>query len=313
MKHAFIKQLSILLTLVIVSLSAKAQSAANAKNQYAEINGVKIAYRSLGKGTPILLANRMRGSLDTWDPLFLDELAKTNRVIYFDYPGIGYSTGVLPDNFSDVAKVVNEFAKALKLDKVTMAGWSWGGYVSQTMVLEYPERVAQAVLIGTNPPGDAEFPVQQRWVERALKPINSLEDEEILFFEANSAQSRQAAKASHERIYAREGVVDKIPATMELFQMYLKGHEKFREDKENRKEQLTRTQIPMLIVCGDNDLSVPVQNWYPMIGKIPNGQLVVFPHSGHGPQHEFPELSARYIAEFIKGTNLKQNSALSVK
>lgn len=305
MKHRFIKQLGLVLTLAIIGLSAKGQSAATAKNQYAEVNGVKIAYRSLGKGSPILLANRMRGTLDTWDPLFLDELAKTNRVIYFDYPGIGYSTGVLPDNFSDVAKVVNEFAKVLKLEKVTMAGWSWGGYVSQTMVLEYPDRVAQAVLIGTNPPGEAQFPVQQRWVERALKTINTLEDEEILFFEANSEVSRKAAKASHDRIYARPGVVDKIPSTMEMFQMYLKGHEKFREDKENRKEQLLKTQIPMLIVCGDNDLSVPVQNWYPVIGRIPNGHLIVFPHAGHGPQHEFPELAASYIANFVKDTNKK--------
>ncbi|MFT3794428.1 alpha/beta fold hydrolase [Flavobacterium sp.] len=298
-----LSQIAIFLTLATGVQDAAAQSAATAQNQYVTIDGNKIAYRSIGKGSPILMANRMRGTLDTWDPLFLDELAKKHRVVYFDYPGIGYSEGQLPDNFSKVAKFVHDFADALKIKKFTMAGWSWGGFVSQTVLLEYPEMVTQAILIGTNPPGKVDVPIQQFWVDRALKPINSLEDEEILFFEPKSAASRKAAKESRDRIYARPGVVDKIPATMDLFQMYLKGHEKFKEDKENRVEQLTKTQIPMLILCGDNDTSVPASNWYPLIGKIPNGHLIVYPHSGHGPQHEFPELSAQYISDFIKNTN----------
>lgn len=71
-------------------------NAVTTETQYANIDDKQIAYRKIGNGTPIILANRFRGTLDTWDPLFLDLLAQTNTVITFDYSGIGYSEGELP-------------------------------------------------------------------------------------------------------------------------------------------------------------------------------------------------------------------------
>ena len=70
-----------------------AESALVARTQFAESNGRKIAYRSIGGGQPILLCNRFRGVLDTWDPAFIDALARHFRVITFDYSGMGRSTG----------------------------------------------------------------------------------------------------------------------------------------------------------------------------------------------------------------------------
>lgn len=274
-------------------------SAAVAKNQFVKVGGDNIAYRSIGKGSPILLANRMRGTLDTWDPKFLDALAQRHTVITFDYPGIGYSAGSLPTDMSQVAGFVKQLSASLGLKRFALVGWSWGGYLSQTMVVEHPEMLTHAVWIGTNPPGENKLPVQQVWLERALKPVNDLSDEEILFFEPASETSRNAARLSHERIYARPNVESKIASTMDVFQLFLKGHEGFREDKVGRRDMLTRNQLPILILCGDNDTSVPVENWYPLVRKIPRAQLLVLPQSGHGPQHQYPELSARYISDFI--------------
>lgn len=288
-----------LFVILLLATPALAETAATAKTQYADINGTKIAYRSIGKGSPILLANRMRGTIDTWDPLFLDELARKHRVITFDYPGVGYSNGTLPTELSDVAKVVAGLANNLKIDRFAMMGWSWGGLVAQTVVVDFPQRVTHAVLIGTTPPGEGQAAIQQVWIERALKPVNDLADEEILFFEPKSEASLAAAKASHDRIYARPDVVSKIPSKMEEFQAFFKAGELYRGDRAQRRERLKKSDIPMLILCGDNDTSVPATNWYPLIGHIPRAQLIVLPRSGHGPQHQYPLLSSRYILEFL--------------
>jgi hypothetical protein len=77
--------------------------------------------------------------------------------------------------------------------------------------------VSHAVLVGTAPPGPERAEIQQLWLERATKPINDLNDEEILFFEPKSESSRRAAKLSRDRIYARPDVVSKIPATQSEF------------------------------------------------------------------------------------------------
>jgi pimeloyl-ACP methyl ester carboxylesterase len=44
-------------------------------------------------GIPLVLLNRVRGTIDWWDPQFLDCLAAAHDVIVFDDVGVGYTTG----------------------------------------------------------------------------------------------------------------------------------------------------------------------------------------------------------------------------
>jgi len=269
-------------------------------NQFIEVTGDRIAYRSVGQGPPMVVLNRMRGTLDTWDPLFLDELAKSNRVIIVDYPGVGYSAGSLPPDIGQVAKFVAAFADAIGLEKFVLTGWSWGGTVTQTFLVEHPGRATHAVLIGTAPPGKSEVPIQQAFLDRALKPVNDLDDEIVLFFEPKSAASRSAAKASHERIHARPGVTERIPSKLDDIQAFLEAAETYHDDAAGRLDRLMRVRTPILIISGDTDISTAVENWFALKGKIPNAHLIVYPESGHGPQHQYPELAAAQIALFQK-------------
>lgn len=292
-----------LLTLATSSVAeAKAPTAATAETRYVEVQGDRIAYRRIGKGSPIVVANRMRGTLDTWDPLLLDTLAAQHTVITVDYPGVGYSSGTLPGDIGQVATFLNDFATAVGLQRFAVMGWSWGGSAAQALVLAQPERVTHGVLIGTNPPGPVPFAIQQAFIERAVKPVNDLADEEVLFFEPRSAFSLAAAKASHQRIYARPGVTEKIPSTMEQFHVYFGAAAKFTKDEAGRVAGLSRSRTPLLIIVGDNDISTAGQNWFPLMGKLPNAQLLMYPESGHGPQHQYPELSAEYITRFLART-----------
>jgi len=275
------------------------ETAATAPNQFVEVEGNRIAYRAIGSGPPMILLTRMRGTLDTWDPLFLDELAKANRVITVDYPGIGYSTGALPTAIGDVADFVAAFADAIDLDRFVLTGWSWGGTVAQTFLVEHPGRATHAVLIGTAPPGKG-VPIQPAFLERAFKPVNDLDDEIVLFFEPKSAASRAAAKASRDRIYARHGVANRIPSTPEMIQAYIAAATTYHEDASGRREKLKVSRTPILVISGDNDISTAVENWFALNREIPNAHLIVYPETGHGPQHQYPELTAAQIALFQK-------------
>lgn len=287
------------LSVVVASACARAETtAANAPNRYVEVGGDRIAYRSIGTGKPMLLLTRMRGTLDTWDPLFLDELARSNRVITVDFPGVGHSSGKLPGQIGEVANFVVEFADAIELDTFVVLGWSWGGTVAQTLIAEHPGRATHAVLIGTAPPGKGGVPIQQAFLDRAFKPVNDLADEEVLFFEPKSAASRAAARASHERIYARPGVVEKIPSKPEEIQAYLDAAATYREDASGRLAKLMASRTPLLIISGDNDISTAVENWFALNRKLPNAHLIVYPETGHAPQHQYPVLAASQIALF---------------
>lgn len=269
------------------------------ETSFAELGDRTIAYRSYGKGKAIIFVNRFRGTIDTWDPLFVAKMAEKFNVIVFDYSGIGSSTGSLAPDITVVAKDVKDLADFLKLDSVIVLGWSYGGLVAQTATLLYPNLVTHAVLVGTNPPGKNEIPIEQAFFDAALKPVNDFEDEIVLFFEPKSESSRLAAKASHDRIHKK---IDggKIPSTMDVFQLYFGGGDTFREDALNFREQLKKIKTPILIISGDHDISFAVENWYPYVNQMTNAQMIVYAGTGHGPQHQYPELTAQYIINFVE-------------
>ena len=179
-----------------------------------------------------------------------------------------------------------------------LLGWSWGGTVAQTFLVEHPGRATHVVLIGTTPPGKGQVPIQPAFLERAFKPVNDLDDEIVLFFEPRSEASRAAAKASHDRIHARPQVTERIPSSPETIGVYLTSAASYRDDAAGRLQKLMTTRTPILVISGDNDISTAVENWFALKGKIPNAHLIVYPESGHGPQHQYPELAAAQIALF---------------
>lgn len=272
------------------------------ETSFADAGDRKIAYRSYGKGKPIILVNRFRGTLDTWDPLFIKMMAKKYNVITFDYSGIGSSTGSMAPDIVIVAKDVKDLADTLKLNTIIVLGWSYGGLVAQAVTLLYPNLVSHSILIGTNPPGKNEVPFEQVFLDAALKPINNFDDEVVLFFEPKSQISLAAAKASHDRIHKKIDI-KKIPSTMEAFQLYFAGGDAFKEDILNFREQIKKTKIPILIISGDHDVSFAVENWYAIVNEMVNTQMIVYSETGHAPQHQYPEMTSKYIINFVKYTH----------
>ena len=274
-------------------------NAVSAKTKFAETGGRKIAYRSIGKGLPIILVNRFRGNLDTWDPAFLDGLASTFNVITIDYSGIGLSTGVCTSDVYEMAKDVKDIAEALRLTKIIMAGWSLGGMVAQAVMTLYPELVSHAILIGTSPPIKSNGVSEKLFWERALKPVTDLDDGIVLFFEPRSESSKNAAKFSFGRILRRTEDLDN-PVSNQCYSNQQKAIDEFFEDKNGTLTKLQSSKIPILVFMGDHDIGFPVENWYRLVGTLPSTQLIVMPQAGHAPQHQYPDLAVKYIVSFIE-------------
>ena len=280
------------------------KNALTAETQYANIDNKQIAYRKFGNGTPIILANRFRGTLDTWDPLFLDLLAEKNTVITFDYSGIGYSEGELPLNLHEVATEVVKIADYLNYDKFIVGGWSYGGLISQYTTFLYPARVLGTIVIGSNPMGKNEVPLSPLFLEKALKPDYDLEDIITLFYEPTSEKSRVAAQESAVRIAQRLDQ-SKVPATPEIFQRYFAVTTQLEEDADNFREAYKTLQTPVLVISSDNDISFAVENWFPLLKNAPTLQHIILQDSGHALHYQYPELTTAYINAFINSINKK--------
>ena len=278
-------------------------SAVNAPNQFVETRGRRLAYRSIGTGTPIVLCTRFRGTMDLWDPLFLDSLAAGGlRVVTFDYSGLGLSTGERTYEPVALARDAKDLIEALGFDKVVIGGWSLGGLAAQTFVAMYPQHVTHAVLIGTGPPGPLIKTAEQLFYDTARIPENTFEEQIILFFEPRSQASRAAARASVDRVGRRQ--TDQSVAVPIEFAAAALGtrprNPMFPADAV--LAALKSTSIPILHVGGDHDISFPVENWYALNQQLPTLQLLTVPQAGHAPHHQHPAASAKHIATFVRET-----------
>ncbi|NQX54043.1 alpha/beta hydrolase [Pedobacter panaciterrae] len=274
------------------------EAALSAPNQFVTTQSGKIAYRVLGEGKPLVLCNRFRGTLDTWDPKFISHLAKEYQVILFDYHGIGLSEGTHQTTAEALSKDLKLFIESLKVGQVILGGWSYGGLVAQSFAVIYPEMITHLLVIGSNPPGNNPVPPEQIFFDTALKPVNDFQDELILFFEPASPVSVALAEASHQRIALRTSDLD-VSVKPEQFNNYFLGGASFKEDLLNTRQNLYQSNLPVLVVMGDHDPSFPVENWFPMVKNSENMQLVILSRTGHGPQHQYPRLVAGYIRKFI--------------
>ncbi len=126
-----------------------------ALNQFVDVAGVRYAYRRFGKPSeiPILLLHHFIGTMDWWDPLLTDGLARTREVILFDNRGVGLSTGETPNRIAAMAADVHAFIHGLGLTQVDLLAFSIGGMVGQELALTFPDDVRKLMLVGTGPRG----------------------------------------------------------------------------------------------------------------------------------------------------------------
>lgn len=119
-----------------------------------EVDGARIVCRAIGKGPPLLALNGFAATNADWDPSFIDRLASSHELILLNNRGMGGSTD---DGQSfDIAKLANDAAhvvEALGFERTSVMGWSMGGFIAQTLAVEYPGRVDKLILLSTDSGG----------------------------------------------------------------------------------------------------------------------------------------------------------------
>ena len=124
-----------------------------AETQIVQAGEVSFAYRSLGTpgATPLILVNRFRGTMDEWDPAFLDRLALARHVIIFDNVGVARTNGTASQRLTGWADGTADFIAALGFTQVDVLGFSFGGLVAQELTLQHPQLVRHQERIGCFP------------------------------------------------------------------------------------------------------------------------------------------------------------------
>ena len=143
------KTIAFVITMLITMLSSNAVSAQQKPTTgYAPVNGLKMYYEIHGSGEPVvLLHGAFMAITDDWR-LWINELAKTRKVIAIELQGHGRTADIKRDityeNLSDDVAVLLDY---LKIPNADIVGYSLGAGAAMECAIRHPEKVRKVVSI----------------------------------------------------------------------------------------------------------------------------------------------------------------------
>jgi pimeloyl-ACP methyl ester carboxylesterase len=272
-------------------------------NQYVTVDGVKLAYRTIGNRSDapaLVLFQHFTGTMDDWDQALIEQLAIDRAVVVFENAGIGASEGQTPDSVATMARYAEGFLDALQLTGVDALGFSLGGAVVQQVLADRPELIRKAILVGTGPKGAEGFDNLPRLIGEKSKESAELKVplKALLFF-TETQEGRQAGLDFVKRIN-NHTVDPELPATQAAIQAQAKAYVTWGLTPADHA-QLEAIKQPVLVVNGNSDLIAPTINSYVLYQHIPNAQLSLYPDSGHGSLFQHSKLFVSQVNTFLDG------------
>ena len=138
-----------LLTILIVARPVACQEMEGAKHGFADSDGVKIHYVTMGKGPLVVLIHGFPDYWYTWRKQ-MPELAKNFQVVAIDQRGYnksdqpkGVANYAMPKLVGDVAAVIKHFERK----KAVIVGHDWGGAVAWTFAMMHPDKTERLVIL----------------------------------------------------------------------------------------------------------------------------------------------------------------------
>ena len=285
-----------------------------AELQHIEIHGHSVGYRSGGAGPVIVLIHGMAGSSATWR-FVMPVLAERFTVIAPDLVGHGESEKPRGDySLGAFASGVRDLLLALGHERATLVGQSLGGGVAMQFAYQFPERCERLVLVSSGGLGDevnvllrllalpgAELVLPlacTKWLHDAgvrvagwLANIGLHTGPHVTEL-WQSYGSLADAKTRTAFVHTLRSVIDVTGQRVSAAdRLYLAG------------------ELPTLIIWGDHDSIIPVEQGRTTHKAIPSSRLEIFEGTGHFPHCEHPDRFCKVLIDFMNTTSPSTTSA----
>ena len=281
--------------------------------RHIDIHGHRVGYRTGGSGPAIVLIHGMAGNSGTWRYV-MPALTERFTVIAPDLMGHGESEKPRGDySLGAFCCGVRDLMLALGHERATIVGHSLGGGIAMQFAYQFPERCERLVLVSSGGLGDevnlllrllalpgAEYvlPIAcTNWFHDAginvsewlghvgLRPSPRLTEVWESYGSLADAQTRTAF------LHTLRSVVDvagqRVSAADRLY---------------------LAARVPTLVVWGDHDRIIPVEQGFAAHDSIAGSRLEIFEGVGHFPHCEQPSRFAAALTDFMESTEAATSS-----
>ena len=258
------------------------------------VNGLGLFYEIEGEGEPVVLIPGFAAGRWIWFKQTAD-LSRKFRVIVFDPRGVSASDK--PEGAQSIGLLAVDIAHLLQtigIESAHIVGASFGGFVAQEFALKYPAMTQKLVLCCTSF-GGPNHVAPERETLMALASTKGLNSEErmranlLLAFTPEYIRTQVAEVDRVIHLRAENEVPEHI------YMSQLQAAMSF--NAESRVEGITS---PTLVLSGDADIIVPVQNSRNLAAKIPGAQLRIIEGGSHTFFIEQAEKFNQIVSEFLR-------------
>lgn len=260
-----------------------------------KINTGKLSlyYEEHGAGDPLLLIAGLGSDHSSWLGI-VPKLSEYFRVIIFDNRGCGRSdipaeAYAVRDMAGDTIRLLDR----LKIKQTHIIGHSMGGYISQELAINHPERIGKLILANTaavssqrnnslfreiseqlGREGHSEAWIK-RWAYWLFSP-NAFDDSAFIdVFVKNSLQ--------YPYLQSRAGFQGQIEAIAQF----------------DTRDKLSKIQSKTLVIAGKEDILITPGEAETFAGHIPTSIFQLFDNLAHCIQMEKPELFVDAVLAFL--------------
>jgi pimeloyl-ACP methyl ester carboxylesterase len=260
----------------------------------ASVNGLQLYYESEGEGAPVVLIPGFAAGRWIWFKQIPD-LSRNFRVVIFDPRGVSASDKPEgPQTISLLADDVAHLLETIGIQSAHIVGASFGGFVAQEFALKYPSMTRKLVLCCTSfggPNHVAPAPETLQAIS-STKGLNSKERMRANLLLAFTPEYVQTQVTEIDRIVHLRAT-NEVPEHIHLSQ--LQAAISF-----NAESRLAEIKSPTLVLSGDADVIVPVENSRNLAAKISGAKLEIIEGGSHTFFIEQAGEFNRIVAEFLR-------------
>jgi len=257
-----------------------------------------------GEGNPVVFVHGLGGQWQNFIET-LPRIAQERRVLALDLPGFGSSEMPAGGEISiqEYGKVVDGFCEVLGLERVALVGNSMGGFIAAEVTIQNPERVERLVLIsaaGITSSNILHAPT--RLIGRVAKVVTAattashhrrMSSRPVTRHVALALVARHPCKLRADAAW--EGLIK--GAGRDGFEAALMASVKY-----DYRDRLEEIECPTLIIWGENDSVISVEDAHEYERLISDSRKTVMEDTGHVPMMERPRAVNDVVLEFLAET-----------
>jgi 2-hydroxymuconate-semialdehyde hydrolase len=258
-----------------------------------DVGGVATSVVEVGDGPPLLL---LHGGIECggamWAPV-LTQLARQNRVVVPDVPGLGESAPAPRLDLDTFTHWFSGLVAQMGLEQPALVAHSLLGSLAARLAIQHSDLIGRLVLFGAPAIGPYRMPLRLRYVaiRFAIRPTrrNAERFDRFALLDADATRNRDPGWYDAFDAYTRSRAT--VPHVKRTMRELITSQTKAIPDAE-----LDRIDIPTVLLWGRHDRMVPLAIAESAAARH-GWPLRVIDGAAHAPQIEQPDAFVRILGE----------------